>query len=368
MIKEMMMKPRWKQVGWFVGLTYALSWTLNLVVWLGGGYEGSLTAGLLQLQMLVPALVAIVLQRYIFRDSSIHVSHYQERPRQVFNLFLGYAGALALVVVLAILLPDLAPVLGGAGTLLGLISVVALFILRARSNSAAFAQAGLSLGRASHWVLYSLLFILYYASQTALTAAFGLGTPVDVSEIAAEAGMPASAFVMGGLIQSIVVSPVLIALFMAFGEEYGWRGYLQGELVRFGKVRGVALTGLIWGVWHLPAILLGHNYPGRPFLGSVLMIIYTLLMAFVFGYVMLKTRAIWLVALLHAINNHTYQALTTLIHSPNDAVFAFSGAGIYSIAILAVIVALLLRDPLWREDADSLKLSDGLTNLPTVMG
>jgi hypothetical protein len=78
--------------------------------------------------------------------------------------------------------------------------------------------------------------------------------------------------------------------------------------------------------------------------------------------------AIWLVALLHAINNHTYQALTTLVHSPNDAVFAFGGAGLYSIVILAVIVALLLRDPLWREDAEQLEVSDNLTELPTVMG
>lgn len=363
-----MMKTNWRNIGWFVGLTYALSWTLNLVIWLGGAYEGSLTAGLLQLQMLIPALVAIVLQRYIFRDSSIHVSHYQERPRQVLNLFLGYAGAQVLVVVLAILLPDLTPVFAVVGTLLGLISVIALFVIRARSNSAAFARAGLTLGRARDWALFSLLFVLYYVSQTALTAAFGLGTPVNVSEMAAELGMSSGAFMISGLIQSIVVSPLLIALFIAFGEEYGWRGYLQGELVRSGKVRGVALTGLIWGVWHLPAILLGHNYPGRPLLGSALMVVYTLLMAFVLGYVMLKTRAIWLVALLHAINNHTYQALTTLVYSPNDAVFAFGGAGLYSIAILAVIVALLLRDPLWREDAEHLELSDNLTELPTVMG
>jgi uncharacterized protein len=346
------MKTNWKHIGWFVGLTYALSWTLDLVIWLSGGYGGTLTAGLLQLQMLIPALVAIVLQRYIFRDSRIHVSHYQERPRRIFDLFLGYTVVNMLLLAFGALVPDLAPVTATLGTLTALFSTVALFITRARSDGASFARVGLSLGRARDWVFYGLLLVLYYTSQAALTAVFGLGSPVDVSTMALEAGIPAGALVVGGLIQSIVLAPLLLALFMAFGEEYGWRGYLQGELIPLGRIRGIALVGLIWGIWHLPAILLGHNYPGRPLLGSLMMLIYTLLMSFVFGYVMLKTRAIWLVAFLHAVNNHTYQAITTMVHAPDDAVFSFSGAGLYSIVILATIVTLLLRDPVWREPSE----------------
>lgn len=54
----------------------------------------------------------------------------------------------------------------------------------------------------------------------------------------------------------------LSGLAVVFGEEYGWRGFLQDELVKLGKRHGVLLVGLIWGLWHLPVILSGiHTYP-----------------------------------------------------------------------------------------------------------
>ena len=38
-----------------------------------------------------------------------------------------------------------------------------------------------------------------------------------------------------------------------FGEEYGWRGFLQEKMQRkFGKRIGVILLGFIWELWHIP--------------------------------------------------------------------------------------------------------------------
>ena len=58
-----------------------------------------------------------------------------------------------------------------------------------------------------------------------------------------------------------------------FGEEYGWRGYLQSELFKLGRVRGVLLLGVIWGAYHWPMILMGWNYPGHPLLGLLLIVL-----------------------------------------------------------------------------------------------
>ena len=47
----------WKQVGLFLGLTFVISYLLDLVMYLKGGLSGIGALELLQLRMLVPALV-----------------------------------------------------------------------------------------------------------------------------------------------------------------------------------------------------------------------------------------------------------------------------------------------------------------------
>jgi len=76
-------------------------------------------------------------------------------------------------------------------------------------------------------------------------------------------------------IESFPVHPIWIALIQGliagvtinavagFGEEYGWRGFLQSKLHFLGFWKSSYLIGIIWGFWHAPLILQGHNYPDR---------------------------------------------------------------------------------------------------------
>src|SRR5215204_1485251 len=59
----------------------------------------------------------------------------------------------------------------------------------------------------------------------------------------------------------LTLSALVVTLF-TFGEEYGWRGYLLPRLLPLGEIRASVLLGVIWGVWHLPLLLAGLNYPG----------------------------------------------------------------------------------------------------------
>ncbi|MGH2581968.1 MAG: CPBP family intramembrane glutamic endopeptidase [Anaerolineales bacterium] len=70
--------------------------------------------------------------------------------------------------------------------------------------------------------------------------------------------------------QAILLSPLVNGLF-TFGEEFGWRAYLQPKLMVLGFRKAMLVMGVIWGVWHWPVIAMGHNYgldyPGAPWTG-----------------------------------------------------------------------------------------------------
>jgi len=349
----------WKQVGLFLVLTFGLTWLLDLVLWLTVGYGQNVATGvLLQLQMLLPAFCAIVLGMFVFKDSMLYtVRTNKERPRWFFYYFLVYTVIYAAVGVVTIISTNRTTLMvaGGVAQGLTILGLVILIILRAVSGREAFARAGLAGGRFVHWLLFAMGFVLFYGLQTALNYLFRLGEPVDIMQLIAqlapeqmgqvEAMTPTTLLLITG-IQAVLLSP-FIALLLGFGEEYGWRGYLQSELIRMGRARGILLLGAIWGLWHAPVIVMGHNYPGYPVAGVFVMIGYTVGLGFVLGYAVLKSGSVLLAAFLHALNNQVVGFLSMMVYRPTDPVFSF-GVGLYGIAVLAVIVLLILRDPIWR--------------------
>lgn len=86
-----------------------------------------------------------------------------------------------------------------------------------------------------------------------------------------------------------------------FGEEYGWRGYLQPLLQdKFGKRWGVILVGILWQIWHIPFYYPDVNWNLKVMITRFL---YLPALSVVFGYVYMKTENIWAVAFLHLISN-----------------------------------------------------------------
>ena len=97
---------------------------------------------------------------------------------------------------------------------------------------------------------------------------------------------------------SSVAAPLINTL-LALGEELGWRGLLLPELLPLGQWRAILLSGVIWGFWHAPVILQGHNYPSQPVLGVFLMVVFAVLVGAFFGWLYLRTRSPWAPALAH---------------------------------------------------------------------
>jgi membrane protease YdiL (CAAX protease family) len=107
-----------------------------------------------------------------------------------------------------------------------------------------------------------------------------------------------------------------------FGEEFGWRAYLQPKLLPLGERKAMLWMGLIWGVWHWPVILMGHNYgldyPGAPLLGPLAMVWFTLILGIFLGWLTIKAGSVWPAVIGHgAINGMANLGLIFSQGQPN---------------------------------------------------
>lgn len=101
---------------------------------------------------------------------------------------------------------------------------------------------------------------------------------------------------------SLLIAPGINALF-EFGEEWGWRGFLLPKLLPLGQWPALLLTGALWGLWHLPVVLLGYDYPFHPKFGIILMTIYCVIFGVLLGWLRLATGSIWPAAVGHGALN-----------------------------------------------------------------
>ncbi len=335
----------------FIMLTFALTYSLNLGMALAFDFKLAPEARTsMMTMMLVPAFSAITLKMFFEKDSDIYFKTFREKTRLFFYFFLFYFVVFLILSIASWISPhyaELADTLTFAMTSLGLLFLVA---LRFMMGGDAFRKAGLSFGSPKYYLMFGSLLVLLYGGMAWLNCNFGLGTPVKLEELLAPQGAEASE-IMGALIlmgiQLIVISP-FITLLVTFGEEYGWRGYLQTELTGIlGKVKAALLVGLIWGIWHAPVIAMGHNYPGYPVEGIFLMTAYTVTLSVLFGLAFLKSGSVWLASYMHGVNNQSASFFYALYCMPAHPILSF-GIGLYGVAIFAIVAVLLLRSRAWK--------------------
>ena len=105
----------------------------------------------------------------------------------------------------------------------------------------------------------------------------------------------------------VVIGPI-VNIIPTMGEELGWRGYLLPKLRIFLSDRtALIVTGAIWGIWHLPVIVMGHNYGtgywGYPWLGILAMIVFCVVLGIIEGYISIKLESIIPAAMIHSTVN-----------------------------------------------------------------
>jgi len=149
---------------------------------------------------------------------------------------------------------------------------------------------------------------------------------------------PLALFAPLTLVQGLVAGLTINGLF-AFGEEYGWRGVLADELRPMGAVRATALTGVLWGFWHAPIIVLGHNYGVEWGWGILVMVTWTLPFSFLLTWTRRRTGSVLAPSILHGAFNGVAGLFALLIIGGNALVALPVGLLMaLTLTILAVIV------------------------------
>lgn len=102
-------------------------------------------------------------------------------------------------------------------------------------------------------------------------------------------------------------------------------------------------SGVIWGLWHAPIILNGHNYPQHPVTGVFMMVLFCLLLTPVLLYFRKKGRSVILPAIMHGTFNAVAGVSLLAVLPVNDILYGATGLAGF-IALLIVNVCLYLYD------------------------
>jgi membrane protease YdiL (CAAX protease family) len=280
----------------FLALAYGLAWTLGFGFFaLGGQLDSSAFVAMAILYMFTPATAVVIAQKLIWKEPLRDLG--LRMPRMPW-LVIGWL----LPVLLCVIALALSLAVPGVSLLTGLDPLTGALATKLPPQKVAEMQRLLE---------HTLL---------------------------AKPGV----FLFFSLLQVLGAGPTINAV-AAFGEELGWRGLLLHELEPLGLWRSSLVIGFFWGLWHLPLIAAGYNYPGHPVAGPLMMIVLTILLSPLIGYVRLRAQSVFAAAVFHG----TFNAAATLaifLHGGNAFSVGFTGvAGLITLLLADVALWLYLQ-------------------------
>jgi len=168
--------------------------------------------------------------------------------------------------------------------------------------------------------------------------------PAEQAELAAQqlSKFPPVVFLLIQIAQALVAGFTINALF-GLGEELGWRGYLLKSLQNKKLLPASLIIGTVWGLWHFPLILLGHNYPQHPAAGVGMMVIWCILLTPMMIYIVIKSKSVITAAIFHGANNAICGITLLYLSGGNDITNGVTGIAGF-IAQLLVNCAFFLYD------------------------
>ena len=207
-------------------------------------------------------------------------------------------------------------------------------------------------------ILGAILYFVIFPDRLDLTGAYltEVAGETVIEQLKAQ-GITVPMYLAISSIQAITYAPLDI-MFVALGEEVGWRGAMMPMLKeRLGKSKGRIVGGIIWGAWHWPIMILagyeyGKDYFGAPFLGLALFCLFTTVGGILLDVVYEKTQCIWVPALAHGAIN----ACSFVMYMVKPAYMDQLILGPMPIGIISMIPALLVAGWLLVKEKDNVHL------------
>lgn len=281
-----------KQMIIFAGVAFALPYVLGILM--GISYNKGIDVSIFPAaQMFYPAAGAILVALVTRKEDDLI-------PRRFFIGFLVLTLLMLFLTVASVIVPEINwNIISQFAITIASVAAWILLFTEKKDKRVAYGLRG------GHWNVSALIILLYlilYFGRTAIM------------------------YLLSGEIQTmveIVKNPVTwvvlftlpinyFLIFTAFlGEEYGWRYFLQPILQKkFGMVKGIFIVGIVWGIWHLPINFFYYTSPSVGFISLAGQLITCITLGIFYGWAYLKTDNIWMVVILHFMNNNLIPVIT----------------------------------------------------------
>ena len=232
------------------------------------------------------------------------------------------------------------------------IPLVSVLLTQLITGERPFSDIGLSFRFNRWWLLGWLvvmpLFAFLSVPFSALVTGASLTADTELLRQSLDAfeaqGLPATplAYLLITFLSALVAGITVNAVF-AFGEEAAWRGFLYRCFGDMGFWKKSLLIGVIWGVWHFPLILMGHNYPDHPVAGVFFMIVFCTLLSPVMVFLRERSGSVVVPAVAHGMMNALAALPLLFVAGYNDLLCAPTGVAGFILLLIFDAAVYLLR-------------------------
>lgn len=198
-----------------------------------------------------------------------------------------------------------------------------------------FSRAGWRWGKPKHYLAVFSIAIFVWVVPAVLELVLGMRT-ISRGVMAPD--------ILGNFLLRFIAT-----LIPAFGEEFGWRGYLLPHLVKQYRLRtALLLHSFIWWAWHLPVLIgmgmtekLTDNMGASIAIMLAVSLVPSMMHAIIFAYIWTMTQSLAVVSVYHAAFDEI-----------RDAIASWIGFGplveIWQMLTLTILGGLLLWKGSWK--------------------